>query len=83
MVKNMPLIAIDLLVENEKGEYLLGWRSNPPAQSCWFVPGGRIRKNESLASAFIRITQTELGSALNLEQQYLKAFTNIFILKIF
>ena len=31
MVKNMPLIAIDLLVEDEKGDYLLGWRSNPPA----------------------------------------------------
>ena len=72
MVKNMPLIAIDLLVENEKGEYLLGWRSNPPAQSCWFVPGGRIRKNESLASAFIRITQTELGSIHNLEQATFK-----------
>jgi colanic acid biosynthesis protein WcaH len=72
MVKNMPLIAIDLLVEDEKGDYLLGWRSNPPAQSSWFVPGGRIRKNESLANAFMRITQTELGSALKLEQAAFK-----------
>ncbi|WP_442960290.1 NUDIX domain-containing protein [Pseudomonas azotoformans] len=31
------------------------------AYGFWFVPGGRIRKNESLDSAFRRITQDELG----------------------
>lgn len=72
MVKNMPLIAIDLLVEDAAGNYLLGWRSNPPAQSSWFVPGGRIRKNETMQVAFQRITLTELGTTHHLEQAQFK-----------
>lgn len=67
MVKNMPLIAIDLLVEDQNDQYLLGWRSNPPALSSWFVPGGRIRKNERIETAFQRITLTELGTAFKIE----------------
>ena len=72
MVENMPLIAIDLLVENHEGHYLLGWRNNPPALSSWFVPGGRIRKNETLDAAFQRITLTELGTAFHLDQSSFK-----------
>ena len=41
--------------------YLTGLRSNPPAQGAWFVPGGRIRKNEPLALALDRIAREELG----------------------
>lgn len=46
-----PLIAIDLLVSNAEGEYLLGYRINRLAQGYWFVPGGRIRKDEALNDA--------------------------------
>lgn len=63
-----PLISMDLIVENPKGEILLGLRSNPPAQHCWFVPGGRIRKNETMAAAFCRLAQNELGCELHLNQ---------------
>ena len=42
-----PLISIDLLVQNEHGEYLLGFRNNRPAQVYWFVPGGRVQKNKT------------------------------------
>lgn len=61
VVANAPLVAIDLIVENSLGEVLLGLRNNPPAKGYWFVPGGRIRKNESLDSAFVRIAHDELG----------------------
>ena len=61
IVKNSPLISIDLIVKNKKGEVLLGWRNNSPARDTWFVPGGRIIKNEKFSSAFSRITKTELG----------------------
>ena len=44
-----------------QGRYLTGLRSNPPAQGAWFVPGGRIRKNEPLALALDRIAREELG----------------------
>ncbi|WP_269509773.1 GDP-mannose mannosyl hydrolase [Burkholderia sp. IMCC1007] len=56
-----PLVAIDLIVANGDGAYLLGHRVNRPAQGFWFVPGGRIRKNERLDEAFQRIARDELG----------------------
>ena len=65
VIDSSPLVSIDLLVENSQGEFLLGQRNNRPAQGDWFVPGGRIRKNESLAAAFHRLTQEELGVAFS------------------
>ena len=64
VVASTPLISIDLLVQNEHGEYLLGLRNNRPAQGYWFVPGGRVLKNETLDGAFKRLTFEELGIEL-------------------
>lgn len=61
VVANAPLISIDLIAENPQGAVLLGLRNNPPAKGYWFVPGGRVRKDESLDAAFTRIAQDELG----------------------
>ncbi|WOD10911.1 GDP-mannose mannosyl hydrolase [Halopseudomonas laoshanensis] len=61
VVASTPLVSIDLLVSNHDGDILLGQRLNRPAQGTWFVPGGRIYKNESLDQAFQRITEGELG----------------------
>jgi len=61
LVKNAPIFAIDLVVLNEKDQLLLGKRLNAPAKGDWFVPGGRVFKNEALVKAFERITATELG----------------------
>ena len=68
VIEHAPLVAIDLLVEDKEQRILLGWRKNLPAQSSWFVPGGRIRKNETLDQAFARITLAELGQSFDLEQ---------------
>ena len=46
IVAHAPLVAIDLLVQDTQQRLLLGWRNHPPARGYWFVPGGRIRKNE-------------------------------------
>ena len=59
-----PLVSIDLIVGNSQGEILLGKRNNRPAQGSWFVPGGRVLKNERLDDAFKRLTQEELGLAV-------------------
>ncbi|WP_297711850.1 GDP-mannose mannosyl hydrolase [uncultured Citrobacter sp.] len=66
VVRCAPLISIDLLVENARGEYLLGQRLNRPAQGLWFVPGGRVQKDERLEDAFERLTLAELGLRLPL-----------------
>ena len=61
VIKNTPLISIDLIVLNGEGKILLGKRVNEPAKAYWFVPGGRVFKDETLDDAFTRTTQTELG----------------------
>lgn len=67
VVASTPLVSIDLLVRNQRGEVLLGQRLNRPAQGSWFVPGGRIYKNEGLDAAFERLTEAELGQAFSRE----------------
>jgi len=64
VVRSTPLVSIDLIVENARGEFLLGKRTNRPAQGYWFVPGGRVQKDESLTVAFERLTLAELGQRL-------------------
>ena len=59
------MISMDLIVETREGKILLGYRKNSPAKNTWFVPGGRIRKGETLDRAFARITHEELGIALD------------------
>lgn len=59
-----PLVSIDLIVRNERNEVLLGMRTNRPAMGFWFVPGGRIRKDEPSLRALARIAQDELGISI-------------------
>jgi colanic acid biosynthesis protein WcaH len=63
VVRLTPLVAIDLIVTDGNRRVLLGYRRNRPAQGTWFVPGGRIAKDESLDAAFKRIVNNELGVA--------------------
>lgn len=63
-----PLVSIDLIVRRMGGDILLGYRRNSPAQNYWFVPGGRIRKNESMATAFERLTKNELNIKIPISQ---------------
>ena len=61
VVARAPLVSIDLIVRDAAGSILLGLRRNAPARGYWFVPGGCIRKNETLDAAFARISRDELG----------------------
>ncbi len=64
VVDATPLVSIDLIVRNAGGAILLGRRANRPAQGWWFVPGGRIQKNERVDSALRRISRREIGLEL-------------------
>jgi colanic acid biosynthesis protein WcaH len=64
IIKLTPLISIDLIVRNPDGKILLGKRLNKPAQGFWFVPGGRVLKEETLEDAFERLIKEELNSNL-------------------
>ena len=67
VINSTPLVSIDLIVKNRDGRVLLGERLNRPAKGFWFVPGGRILKNEAMADAFKRLTRDELGTEFLIE----------------
>lgn len=79
VIESTPLVSIDIILKNLSGEYLLGKRTNRPAQGFWFVPGGRIRKNETLQAAMSRISLTELGIEILIEHcNLIGAFDHIY-----
>jgi colanic acid biosynthesis protein WcaH len=55
------IVSIDLLIKNDKEQYLLGKRLNSPAKNSLFVPGGRIYKGEHIMSALTRIIKDEIN----------------------
>ncbi len=65
IIKHTPLVSIDLIIYNPNREVLLGLRRNRPARNTWFVPGGRIRKDERIPQALQRIARVELGMGLD------------------
>ena len=73
VVDSTPLISIDILLKmNDK--FLLGKRINKPAQGYWFLPGGRIYKNETFKKAMTRIIKDEL----NIELKYAPKFIGVY-----
>lgn len=66
------VVSIDLIVKNSQGKVLVGKRKNKPAQGYFFVPGGRIYKNETIPQGIERLAEMELGISL-------KNFTHNFL----
>ena len=65
IIEATPLVSIDLVIRNPSDKVLLGKRNNRPAMGYWFVPGGRIFKNETINQALKRISGVELGQDLS------------------
>ncbi len=79
VVKNSPLVSIDLIVRNAQNEVLLGLRNNEPAKNYWFTFGGRIYKNERIAQAFQRIVQEEIGIDVDVKDaQFVGVFEHLY-----
>ncbi|AOW80033.1 GDP-mannose mannosyl hydrolase [Halodesulfurarchaeum formicicum] len=60
IVSNVPIVSVDLIIRTDDG-VVLGRRQNEPAKGEWFVPGGRVKKNETLRKAVHRVAREELG----------------------
>ena len=67
-VQNVPIFAIDLIIYFNDRKLLMGKRINNPAKNYFFVPGGRILKNESRKDAFKRITKDEIGKSFDINK---------------
>lgn len=79
LIKEAPLVSIDFVVRDETGNILLLRRKTNPAKGFFFVPGGRIFKNESKEAAAARISKRELGAAVNLtEARFIGVFDHVY-----
>ena len=56
-----PIVNVDLLVYNAKGQFLLTWRNDPHCGQGWHVPGGCVRFRESCEERIKKVAQQELG----------------------
>ena len=65
VVRCAPLPSIDLIIRDSDRRVLVGLRTNEPAKNYYFVPGGVIRKNETIELAFARILRAETGCRAN------------------
>src|SRR3954468_7172201 len=68
VVHYAPLCAIDFVLRDPTGAVLVGARRNQPAKGFYFVPGGRIRKDERLAQAFRRLLLSETSIEASIEE---------------
>ena len=68
IIRFAPLIAIDLIIRDPGGRILVGLRTNEPAKGTYFVPGGAIRKNETIGNAFSRLLRAETGLSIKFDE---------------
>lgn len=61
VMESMPVVCVDCLVRNEKRQFLLVRRLNEPLQGEFWMPGGRLWKNERLHAAVHRKMREEIG----------------------
>lgn len=77
VVSCAPLISIDLCIL-KKNKLLIGQRKNSPAKNFYFVPGGRVRKNENIEKAIYRILLKELGYEFTKEKNVSENFLGFY-----
>jgi colanic acid biosynthesis protein WcaH len=79
LIRVAPLVAVDVILKDAAGCVLLVQREDEPASGYFFVPGGRIFKNEPIATVFRRLMADELGLTVGFEgARLLGAFEHIY-----
>jgi colanic acid biosynthesis protein WcaH len=79
VVRFGPLVSIDFIITDPEHNVLLGLRTNEPAKGYYFVPGGVIRKNETVGRAFQRILEAETGVRASIgEANFLGVFEHFY-----
>ena len=56
-----PLVNVDLLIKNIRGQTLLTWRADRFHGPAWHIPGGIIRFKEGLGDRIKKVAHAELG----------------------
>jgi colanic acid biosynthesis protein WcaH len=61
ILRSLPLLCVDIIVESEGGKYLLVRRSNEPLMGEYWVIGGRVLHQEKVEDAVRRKLKEEAG----------------------
>lgn len=77
--KNVPRLAVNLLISDREGRILLTRRNIPPLAGFWHFPGSFLLKNESITECQRRVAKKELDLGLSDDASValLGAFGNI------
>ena len=62
-----PLVNVDLLIKNGKGETLLTWRDDGHWKPGWHIPGGIIRYQEPMTNRIRAVGKIELGAEVEFQ----------------
>lgn len=57
----VPMVNVDLLIRNRKGETLLTWREDDFYSPGWHIPGGIVRYKESMGARIRAVARKELS----------------------
>ncbi|NDG52717.1 MAG: NUDIX domain-containing protein [Flavobacteriia bacterium] len=61
IMQTIPVVCVDAIITNSKGQYLLVKRANEPLKGKFWMPGGRLHKGESSEQGILRKVKEELG----------------------
>jgi ADP-ribose pyrophosphatase YjhB (NUDIX family) len=65
----MPLINVDLLIQDDRRRTLLTWRQDETYGAGWHVPGGIIRYKETAEDRIRATARRELGAEVAFDPQ--------------
>src|SRR5262249_22225690 len=79
IVRLAPLVSVDLILRDAGRNVLVALRTNEPAKGFYFVPGGCIRKGETIENAFLRILKAETGCSVRFgDARFLGGFEHFY-----
>jgi len=71
----MPVVNVDLLVYNSKGQVLLAMRNDPHCGKGWHIPGGCVRFKETVDTRIKKVAQSELNlTGFTYDKEPIKVF---------
>jgi ADP-ribose pyrophosphatase YjhB (NUDIX family) len=62
-----PMVNVDLLIGNDRGQTLLTWRDDGQWKAGWHIPGGIVRFQEPMAERIRAVARNELGATVAFE----------------
>ena len=65
---SIPMVCIDFVCVHN-GKVLLTYRTEQPKKDHWWIQGGRLQKNETLAQGLGRLAQREIGVRVKILKQ--------------